>query len=64
MDPSPARPDPLVGIPDDLDTVTDSPLDEHAEIFTRVHNALTSALATTATDPAAPSAAQRPGGER
>jgi hypothetical protein len=63
MDPSPARPDPLVGIPDELDALAGRPLDEHAEIFTRVHMALTSALATTATDPAVPSA-QRPGGER
>jgi hypothetical protein len=63
MDPSPARLDPLVGIPDELDSLDDRPLDEHAEIFTRVHTALTSALATTATDSAVPSA-QRPGGER
>jgi hypothetical protein len=63
MDPSPARVDPLAGIPDDLDKVADRPLEEHAEIFTRVHTALTSALATTAADPAVPSA-QRAGGER
>ena len=63
MDPSPARSDPLGGIPDELDALTDRPLDEHAAIFTRVHTALTTALATTATDPQVPSV-QRPGGER
>jgi len=63
MDPSPARVDPLVGIPDELDALADRPLDEHAETFTRVHTALTSALATTATDPAVASS-QRSGGER
>lgn len=60
MDPTPARPDPLAGIPDELDAVSERPLDEHAEIFTRVHTALTSALASTAVD----TAPGRPGGER
>jgi hypothetical protein len=63
LDPSPARLDPLVGIPDQLDALNERPLDEHAEVFSRVHAALTAALATTATDSAIPSV-ERPGGER
>jgi hypothetical protein len=50
MDPSPVHADPLAAVPDELDALADRPLAEHAEVFTRVHSALTTALATTAID--------------
>ena len=42
--------DPLAGIPDELDALDRLPVDEHAEVYSRIHGALGAALASTAAD--------------
>lgn len=64
MDPRPAAADPLTSIEADLDELDSAPTDEQIGLYSRIHSALASALAGTATDPGTPSAAQsgqRPG---
>lgn len=52
MDPRPERTDPLTVVETDLDALDSAPADEQIDLYSRIHSALASALAGTATDPA------------
>lgn len=58
MDPRPAATDPLAAIEADLDDLDSAPTDEQIGLYSRIHSALASALAGTATDPGTATAAQ------
>ena len=47
MNPHPLPTDPLATIGPDLGSIDDLPLDDHAEVFTRIHATLSGALAGT-----------------
>lgn len=61
MDPRSAAVDPLASAEADLDALESAPADEQPAMYTRIHSALTSALAGTDVDGVAASA-QQPGG--
>lgn len=58
MDPRPAATDPLTSIEADLDDLDSAPTDEQIGLYSRIHSALASALAGTATDWGTRAAAQ------